>query len=271
MKPQRALFISDLHLRDSREQNAVLLLRFLDRVHQGGWTHLFLLGDIFDLWIADHRYFVERFSPVLEKLAELKARGIEIHYFEGNHDLDLRPCFAERMGFFVHEDPVVMTVAGMRLRIEHGDQMDPDDKDYLFLRWLLRTPAVRWLGRHLPGRLVQWIGETASRGSRKYTTGVRKSMDATVVEAKLLAHAERVFSSLPFDFLIAGHVHATLDRDLVMNGRAARVINLGTWLELPQVFELTHDRARLISIEKFMSEDTMSMTIPLGRGCRRGG
>ncbi len=261
MTPQRAVFISDLHLRDSQENNALLLMRFLDRLNEGGWTHLFLLGDVFDLWIADHEYFVDRFAPILNKLSALAKRGIEIHYFEGNHDLDLRPYFENQLGFFVYESPIVMSVAEMRLRLEHGDQMDPEDKDYLFLRWLLRTRLVRWLGRHLPGSLVQWIGETASRNSRKYTTGVRQSIGSTTVETKLLAHAERVFDMLPFDVLIAGHVHATLDRDLVMKGKAARVINLGTWLERPQVFELTPERARLVSVERFLSENVMPVAM----------
>lgn len=260
MSATRAVFISDLHLSDGAESNAVVLMRFLDRVGRGGFTHLFLLGDVFDLWIADHKYFVDRFQGVLDKLADLRARGIEIHYFEGNHDLDLRPYFEKKLGIIVHEDPVVTSLAGYRLRIEHGDQMDPEDKDYLFLRWLLRTPVVRWLGRSLPGSVVRFIGENASRSSRRYTTSVRNAVGSAAVEAKLLAHAEKVFDALAFDVLIAGHVHSSLDRSLVMNGKAARVINLGTWLECPLVFDVAPGHARLVPVESFLAEEDGSVT-----------
>jgi UDP-2,3-diacylglucosamine hydrolase len=247
----KALFISDLHLRSSDEPNADLLLQFLNSVGLRGYTHLFLLGDIFDLWIADHAYFENRFRPILDKLSELQNQGVEIHYFEGNHDLDLRPYFEKKLGATVHEQAFVTKLAGRTLRLEHGDQMDPTDRDYLFLRWLLRTPVVRWLGRHLPESIVRWIGENASHTSRRYTNGVRKSLGFEAVESKQLAHAQKVYAKTPFDFLIAGHVHVKLEKTLA--GSDARLINLGTWLEEPLVFELTESVHRLLPVPEFIS------------------
>lgn len=247
----KAVFISDIHLRSSDEPNARLLVQVFDTIENRGYTHLFLLGDIFDLWIADHRYFVERFAPVLSALERLRKKGIEIHYFEGNHDLDLKPYFEKKLGAVVHESAFHMQLGGRKLRLEHGDQMDPSDRDYLFLRWLLRTPIVRWLGRHLPQAVVGWIGETASKTSRHYTMGVRNALGHDMVEQKQLAHAEKVFAEQPYDLLIAGHVHVQLD--IQLPNRKARLINLGTWLERPCVFELSIDTARLKDVSRFIS------------------
>lgn len=253
-KPQRAVFVSDLHLSDSDEKNAQLFLRFLSHIERGGWTHLYLVGDVFDLWIADHSYFQDRFRPILEKLRELKQRGIEIHYFEGNHDLDLRPCFEKKLGCEVHESAYLTTLAGRRVRVEHGDEMDPDDRDYLFLRWLLRTPGMRWLGRHVPGKIVSLIGDTASKSSRRYTSSVRESMTSDEVDQKLLEHAKRAYQQNPFDILVGGHVHRKMDQILKRTDQDVRVINLGTWLHQPLVFELNVDQARLIPVEDFLAE-----------------
>jgi UDP-2,3-diacylglucosamine hydrolase len=251
----KAVFISDLHLRDDFEPNAQLLRKLLNRMVAGHYTHLFLLGDVFDLWIADHKYFSGRFGSTIDKLRELRDAGVEIHYFEGNHDLDLRPFFERKMGMIVHENAVTLNLLGQRIRIEHGDQMDPDDRDYLFLRWLLRTPPVRWLGRHLPGKAVNWIGETASAKSRDYTTGVRERVDTAEMEKKLLDHARRVLDYAPFDVLIAGHVHMVMDRSFV-DGRTHRVINLGTWLDQPMMFEISEGRFNFVPVDKFLSGES---------------
>jgi UDP-2,3-diacylglucosamine pyrophosphatase LpxH len=129
--------------------------------------------------------------------------------------------------------------------------MDPEDRDYLCLRWLLRTTVIRWLGRHLPQRIVSWIGETASNKSRQYTTGVRNKVGSDAVEEKLLTHARKVHGERAFDILIAGHVHSRLDKKLPE--LKARVINLGTWLDQPLVFELSKDVAKFWDVQEFIS------------------
>ena len=127
------MFVSDLHLGDPGDERTKKFLNFLSRL--GGreeCTHLFLLGDIFDLWIAHHSYFVDRFRPVIEQLQRLQSVGIELHYFEGNHDLYLKDYWQNQLGIVVHSGPCYLTLDGLVFRLEHGDQMDPDDKGYIF-------------------------------------------------------------------------------------------------------------------------------------------
>src|SRR5690606_10447535 len=124
------------------------------------------------------------------------------------------------------------------VRVEHGDQMDPDDKGYLFLRWLLRTPALRGLGRNLPNAAVRWIGERASRLSRDYTSQV-KVISESEVRAKFLRHIDSAFAEKSFDVLVCGHVHVADDLTLDREGRTVRAFNLGTWLKEPLVLDLT--------------------------------
>ena len=140
----RAYFVSDLHLTTAEDPRTRLFERFLDDVAGDQQaTHLFLLGDIFDLWIGSHDYFAQRFQRIVSAIDALRRRGIEIHYFEGNHDLHLQQFWEEKLSVNVHPGPISIEIAGRRLRLEHGDQMDPDDRGYIFLRWLLRMPQRR--------------------------------------------------------------------------------------------------------------------------------
>lgn len=233
----KAYFLSDIHLESEKDSNFFVFNRLLKSIADDEkCTHLFLLGDIFDLWVADHVHFKQKFEHILKALDRVKERGIEVHYFEGNHDLDLKPYFAEK-GFFTYESPTHIELGEKSFRIEHGDQMDPEDIGYLFLRWFLRTRLMRWLGRSLPGFIVERIGNSMSSTSRKYTDRLRDQLgkDQEVRRERILDKMRKhVFRLLKdknsFHFFVAGHVHEEMNENLLFKEQSIQVINLGSWL-----------------------------------------
>ena len=246
----RAYLVSDLHLTSPDDPRSRLFLQFLQQLSDDdAVTHLILLGDIFDLWLGDHDYFRGRYRPVVDALVALQKRGVEMHYFEGNHDLHLDVFWERDLGFHVHPQPVVIELGGYTVRLEHGDQMDPDDRGYIFLRWFLRTPPMRWLILNLPGRLVGWIGERASAHSRTYTTET-KSISADDAVAKIRRHAEVRHRQSPFDLIVSGHVHVRDDHRFETDNGTARSINLGTWLDRPCCLRLDDAGATLIELDE---------------------
>ena len=141
-----AYFVSDLHIGSPTDSRARLFLAFLADLRGGeNASHLFLMGDIFDLWVAAHSYFVDKYQPITDEILRLQDEGVEIHYFEGNHDLYLEHYWGQQVGLTVHEGPAYFELGHQTVRIEHGDQMDPDDRGYRFLRWFLRTPPLKFL------------------------------------------------------------------------------------------------------------------------------
>ncbi|HMN68406.1 MAG TPA: UDP-2,3-diacylglucosamine diphosphatase [Bdellovibrionales bacterium] len=243
----RALFVSDIHIKSAQDPKCVRFIEFLQKAREIQPGHLFLVGDIFDLWIADRAYFVEGYRDVIAELKALHDAGTEIHYFEGNHDLDLKRFWEDRMGFRVHDGPAYFDLDGWRVRVEHGDQMDPDDSGYLFLRWLLRTWPMRRLGRYLPNSSVRMIGERASHASRDYTSNVKVASDDQAI-VKIRSHAIRAYREKPFDLIVSGHVH------VLENSRQENFacVNLGTWLKEPYVLDLEERNPRLRSLQEFL-------------------
>ncbi len=229
----KAYFFSDLHISSIEEPKTHWLLNFFQSIKsREQMTHLFLVGDIFDLWVAGHFYFLNKFKPVIEELRRLHELGIEIHYFEGNHDLYLEHFFGKVCGFQIHRGPLFYKFGELNIRIEHGDEMDPDDKGYKFLRWFLRTPVLEWLAPRLPDFIVVWIGEKMSAASRHYTSEL-KTISSDRARAVIRAHAERAWLSGKFDLLVTGHVHLVEDYNFsaFRGGPIARVINLGSWFD----------------------------------------
>ena len=242
----RALFVSDIHISAPDDPRARAFGAFLDHCLKTRPTHLFLVGDIFDLWIADRAYFVGRYAELIDRVKRLVEGGCEVHYFEGNHDLDLARFWRDELKVHVHDRPQTFALAGRRVRVEHGDQMDPADRGYHVLRWFLRTWLMRTLGRYLPNPLVRRIGERASLASRAYTSEVKTASDERT-RAVIRAHVEHLNQREAFDVFVAGHVHVR--EDVTIGG--ARVFNLGTWLKDPLVLELTEQALQLRPLADF--------------------
>lgn len=238
---EKAYFLSDLHLGSAEEPKSFVFINFLKSLNpELEKIHLFLLGDIFDLWVAEHNYFIIKFKPIIDELIRLKSAGVEIHYFEGNHDLYLDRYFGSQLGFNIHADPKNLIILGQRLRIEHGDQMDLTDRGYLFLRWFLRTPFMKYLAPKLPEWFVVRLGESMSKASRQYTSQV-KSISEVGAKRVIYEHAHRTYRQLPFDLLIAGHVHVVEDVKLGIANSQFRVINLGSWFDHARVFVISNE------------------------------
>ena len=136
-----------------------------------------------------------------------------------------------------------MRLRDMMVRLEHGDQMDPDDRGYRFLRWFLRTPPIKFLTRRLPGSLIRRIGDRASAKSRDYTSSTKSIEPATAIE-KIHAHARKAFAEQPFDLIVSGHVHVRDDSRIVAETGAFRSVNLGSWLDAPCFFRIDEGGGR---------------------------
>lgn len=234
-----AYFLSDIHLSGPDEPDAGVLLGFLESIGTRiRATHLFLLGDIFDFWLGGHRFFIRRFSPIVEHLRRIAASGVDVHYFEGNHDLYLRDFWQDQLGVRVHEQARLFQLGDLRVRVEHGDLVDPTDRGYRFLRRLLRTNIVRHASRGLPGGLLARIGKLASRASRRYTSE-RKTISDERARNNVRRHAERAVREKPFDLIITGHVHVRDDYAFEVAGQSVRSVNLGSWKDSPCAFKIT--------------------------------
>lgn len=238
----RAFFVSDIHLFSMEDPRAGILLRFLKSLERDT-THLFLMGDIFDLWIADHDIFANKFAQLSHEIVNLVRRGVEVHYFEGNHDFHLKEFWQDKVGARVHEAPYYMTLGNYRVRLEHGDETNPEDRLYRFQRWTLRTWLLEKMCFLAPSWFVRFIGETWSGQSRKKRPYVNQSLKDRVRRFVQEKSRER-----HFDLMICGHTHMRDDFEFEVNGKKSRFINLGTWLEKPSTLEVTNESIQFIEL-----------------------
>lgn len=142
-------FVSDIHLGagDSKQAQRTerAFCRWLDMVAADA-THLYLLGDIFDFWFEYRRVVPTGFVRVLGRLAELTDRGVRVTLYTGNHDMWCYDYFERECGIEVVKSPRVECIAGKKLHLAHGDNMNI--RGNLLLRLMnatFRSRVARWL------------------------------------------------------------------------------------------------------------------------------
>jgi UDP-2,3-diacylglucosamine hydrolase len=231
MSNSRAYFVSDIHLENMQERNGQILLRFLHSLtEEEKAPDLYLLGDIFDLWLSGHGVFIKKFEPLFEPLRILKSKGSRLVYFEGNHDLHLHPFWEKELGFELYDSAQYHRIGNFDVRLEHGDQMNPDDLAYKRWRSFARNPVIEAFAHILPGKFWNQLGEKMSQKSRQRSRTYRKEYEDKIRDM-IRSHAARAYQERPFDMIVSGHMHVKLDETISIEGRGYRNINLGSWIE----------------------------------------
>tara|TARA_B100001248_G_scaffold262290_1_gene257332 strand:- start:10538 stop:11248 length:711 start_codon:yes stop_codon:yes gene_type:complete len=233
-------FLSDIHLRDDQEPKAQKLIDFLD---SHPMEKLFLLGDIFDLWVANGKVFHKKYKRIIDSIQKLVDAGVEIHYFEGNHDLYLKRFWQEKLGVKIYDSAAFFNLGNYLVRMEHGDEANPEDVKYLEYKSIIRGKFLASIAYWIPGNLLDYLGTRASQSSRAEEH--RYPWDVSDVLRK---HIERVYPEKPFDVLITGHMHRQIDEEIMLSGKAVRNINLGWWGDKPRALVFQENNFRWLEI-----------------------
>ncbi len=225
-------FISDSHIGSLMNANSTAqqrrIITFLDTIRCDA-TALFLMGDIFDFWF-EYRYSIPKgYDRILGKLAELTDSGIEVHFFTGNHDMWTFGYLEKEIGLKVHHHEEAMTICGKHCFLAHGDTLCTDNKKFMFLLRVFKSPINQWLFRNImPHDLGLRLAFGWALNSRKKHLNDQPRYKGENNET-LVCWAKEHEKSEHFDYYIFGHRHIELDLLLSTN---ARVIILGDCINL---------------------------------------
>jgi UDP-2,3-diacylglucosamine hydrolase len=195
------LFISDLHLEDSKPQTTALLTDFL----RGPATKadaVYILGDLFEFWIGDD-VLSRTAQRVADKLAELHSRGVPCYFLHGNRDFLVGPDYAERAGLQLLPQTFVADIYGTPTLLLHGDTLCTGDLEYQDFRQRVRTQdfADRFL--QLPTEQRQEMAHNARDASKQHTAS-RAAADIMDVNEIAVRNA---FLEHGIRRMIHGHTH----------------------------------------------------------------
>jgi UDP-2,3-diacylglucosamine hydrolase len=216
------LFISDLHLHESRPNITEGFQRFLRDQAQNAEA-LYILGDFFDAWIGD-----DDDSPLAVETAadlrQLSDQGVAIYLMHGNRDFLLGENFAKAAEATLLEDPTKIQLGDRSALLMHGDSLCTRDVEYMAFRAQMRSP--QWQAQALAQPLAarrQLAIELRNHSKSMTSMKAEDIMDVTPEEAV------RVMEEANTDLLIHGHTHRPDRHPLTVNDKPAERIVLGDW------------------------------------------
>ena len=240
------LFISDLHLSLERPDKIRLFGELL-RQSAGRVDALYILGDLFEVWVGDD----DDTPPYPALLAELKqfaASGTPLYVMRGNRDFLMGSAFEAATGARLLDDPTIIDLYGEQTLVMHGDLLCSRDVAYQKFRRKVRDPD--WQRRFL--RLPLWLRKLSGKLARLRSrlALLHKHPDIMDVEQgtvqkTVLAHG--------VSRLIHGHTHRPGIHEFVLQGAGTRRIVLGDWYEQDSVLVCGPDHQQLMSVAACMA------------------
>lgn len=225
-------FVSDVHLgssSDEKENKRVErnFIQWLEKITSEPAT-IYLLGDIFDFWF-EYKYVIPTtHTLVLGKLKELVERGVEIHFFKGNHDMWLRTYLSNDIGLIIHNLSEVVTIEGEKMIVGHGHDMGFKLHLSTRLLWILFNGKLSFfLGSLLHPNIMMKIGSMWSKSSRNGKKSISREFEGEsdfIIKAINKNFPKRKDKGI--NKLIFGHFHAPI---LYNMADGAELLILGDW------------------------------------------
>ena len=213
-----ALFVSDLHIDESRPHVLAGLKRLID-AEADTVDDLYILGDLVEVWVGD-----DDDGPAANEVRETLAAATQrcaVHVMHGNRDFLFGERFAADTGATLMDDPATIAVDGERVLVAHGDAYCTGDTEYQRVRAMLRSPD--WQAGVLATSLPDRRALAAAMRTKSVAANENKAdniMDvAPAAVAAALAEADAAL-------LVHGHTHRPGIHDL---GNGRRRIVLGDW------------------------------------------
>ncbi|MEO6321113.1 MAG: UDP-2,3-diacylglucosamine diphosphatase [Polaromonas sp.] len=205
-------FISDLHLNADEPATYTAWQSYLQSTPADA---VFILGDLFEVWVGDDAVsadfrlhpeasFENRCAAVLSQAASQRA----IFFMHGNRDFLVGPALMALCRATLLGDPTVLTFAGQRWLLSHGDALCLDDADYMEFRQQVRS--VVWQSAFLAKPLAE--RQAIARDIRRQSEArKRSSLDYADVDT---AAARQWLEAANASTLIHGHTHQPAVHDL---------------------------------------------------------
>ena len=227
---KKIYFLSDAHLGSRAIEHSRTherrLVSFLDKIKDKAEA-VYMLGDMFDFWYEYKNVVPKGFTRFLGKVSELTDRGVEVHFFTGNHDMWCLSYFEKECGMIIHRQPCVVELSGKVFFLAHGDEFSTE-RSFRVLRSIFHNRFLQWLFSSLHPRWsismgLGWARHSMLKHKVKGDTPFKGEENEDCVK-----YARKYLQTHPtVDCFIFGHRH--IDEDMPI-GETSRCIFLGDWI-----------------------------------------
>ncbi len=213
-----ALFISDLHIDETRPRVLAGLERLID-TDTPNVDMLVILGDLVEVWVGDDDDGAV--ADTVRRVLSTAAERCAVCVMHGNRDFLLGEQFATDTGVTLLDDPTVIDIDGQPVLATHGDAYCTRDTAYQRLRATFRSSA--WQSAVLASSLDERRALAASLRAQSASANENKADNIMDVTPEAVVDAlDQAGTSL----MVHGHTHRPGIHDI---GDGRRRVVLGDW------------------------------------------
>lgn len=183
---------------------------------------LYLVGDIFNVWIEYREVIPKRYHYLISFLGEVARNNVIVKYITGNHDLWHLNFFECELGIKVFQLYVIEKINGRIFYISHGDNIIYRTISSRIVNYVFRNRFAQFLYRLIHPDIGLKIASAWAKLSREYNRDipfVGESEPHIIFARKFLLHNN-------IDFFVMGHRHTPIIYKLTEN---KYYINIGDW------------------------------------------
>ena len=225
MTTVRSIFLSDIHL-GTKACQADQLLEFLKAYSS---EHLFLLGDIVDLWAMSRGaiHWSAQQNTFVQKLLRRARHGEKVFFIPGNHDEAMREYVGTSFGDVVVVSEYIHTaVDGRRYLLMHGDEFDQVTRHH---KWVAILGDISYNLLVSLNIYLSWLRRRFKRPGYWSLAGYAKRRVKSALnfifnfEESVIRHARE----MGLNGAICGHIHWPMIKEV----EGLTYINCGDWVD----------------------------------------
>jgi UDP-2,3-diacylglucosamine pyrophosphatase LpxH len=244
-KSVEVVVISDVHL-GTYGCHAKELLCYLKSINP---QMVILNGDIIDIWQFSKRYWPKSHMKVLKYIMGWISEGKDVHYITGNHDEMFRKFVDFNMGTFSIKNKIVLELDGKKAWFFHGDVFDVTMKHS---KWLAKLGAIGYDFLILINRAVNSISLFFGKGKISLSKKIKDSVKSAI---KFINNFEETVTTIAidnkFDYVICGHIHQPVIKEVISNKGSVMYLNSGDWIENLTALEYNNKQWSIYKYEDF--------------------
>ena len=234
----RYLFVADIHLSWSDQRRTRTFLDFL-HAQADRTDHLFILGDLFDLWVGPGHEDMPEYREFLEALPDVMQKRMKVSFVYGNRDFFIGRRFPAGDEIEILRSVATLDLDGRRVYLTHGDELCSRDRGYRTLVTLFRNRFIYALNRALPF----WAARYCVRAAR---THARRSLARKQhTEVAIVDEAVDALFEAGNDVVVCGHVHRPRHAVFQRPRSRGELFVLGSWHDGSSWLEYEDGRWRL--------------------------
>lgn len=214
--------ISDIHIKCRADYKEILQKVFAHEEVERA-SEVYLLGDIFDLMIGNHKEYYEEYDDFFNDIKTMLEKGKKVFFIEGNHDFHLKKLFKKFFfagNFHYYSKGFFKEIDGKNYYFTHGDDLEIGNLSYQIYRMIIGSGPMRFVANYMmPYKLLEAFGRKASlKSSKRNQVRKKEAGSEDRIREKFRKGAGLFSKGKDLSFIIAGHDHVkdqyTIKKDL---------------------------------------------------------